>query len=156
MKEAAKRGIAVHVQHQFDAALAALIEQVKRDRSILAAILCGSLSHDTVWSNSDIDLVLVAIDDKKADRPSVSLYADGINVHANLMTRADFRKAVEGSLRNSFIHSLLAKGRLLYTHDETIAALCERLKDLGERDTQVQLLGAASQTVACLYKARKW
>ena len=43
------------------------------------------------------------------------------------MTRAEFRKTVEGSIRNSFVHSFLAKGRLLYTHDETIAGLCERL-----------------------------
>ena len=28
---------------------------------------------------------------------------------------------VEGAVHNSFMHSLLAKGRLLYTHDETIA-----------------------------------
>ena len=53
------------VQQQFATALDALVEQVKQDRSILAAILCGSLSHDTVWAKSDIDLVLVTIDDKK-------------------------------------------------------------------------------------------
>jgi hypothetical protein len=144
------------VREQFDAALAALLERVKLDRSILAAILCGSLSHDTVWSKSDIDLVLVTIDDRKADRNGISLYADGINVHANLMTRADFRKTAEGSLRNSFLHSLLAKGRLLYTHDDTIAALCERLAALGERDMKVQLLAAASHALPYLYKARKW
>lgn len=144
------------VHDRFDAALSRLVEQVKRDRSILAAILCGSLSHDTVWSKSDIDLMLVTIDDKKADRRGISLYADGINVHASLMTRADFRKTVEGSLRNSFLHSMLAKGRLLYTHDETIAALCESLALLGGRDNQVQLLGAASGALACLYKAQKW
>src|SRR5215831_14449464 len=108
-------------RQKFTDALAALIEQVKEDRSILAAILCGSLSHDTVWAKSDIDLVLVTIDDKKADRSDVALYADGLNVHALLMPRADFRKMVEGSIRNSFGHSFLTKGRLLYTHDETIA-----------------------------------
>lgn len=156
MAKAQRQGIAVPVQEHFNTALAALAEDIKRDRSILAAILCGSLSHDTVWSKSDIDLVLVTVDDKKADRSGISLYADGINVHANLMTRAEFRKAAEGSLRNSFIHSLLAKGRLLYTHDETIAALCERLTALGERDTQLQLLAAASHALPCLYKARKW
>ena len=58
------------VQQKFTAALDALVEQVKRDRSILAAILCGSLSHDTVWAKSDIDLVLVTIDDKKVERES--------------------------------------------------------------------------------------
>ena len=43
------------VEEHFTTALAALIEQVKGDRSILAAILCGSLSHDTVWAKSDVD-----------------------------------------------------------------------------------------------------
>jgi uncharacterized protein len=51
---------------------------------------------------------------------------------------------------------MLAKGRLLYTHDDTIAALCERLRGLGERDTQLQLLAAASHALPCFYKAQKW
>src|ERR1051326_4359294 len=96
---------ALNVQDEFNSALTALVGQVKRDTSILAALLCGSLSHDTVWSKSDIDLLLVPIDDKKAEKESLSLYADGINVHAILMARADFRKAAEGALRNSFLHS---------------------------------------------------
>src|SRR4051794_2949286 len=58
---------------KFAAALDALVEQVKRDRSILAAILCGSLSHDTVWAKSDIDLVLVTIDDRKTNDEGLSL-----------------------------------------------------------------------------------
>jgi hypothetical protein len=144
------------VQKKFTEALDDLVEQVKQDRSILAAILCGSLSHDTVWAKSDIDLVLVTIDDKKADRSDVALYADGVNVHALLMARADFRKAVEGTVRNSFGHSFLTKGRLLYTHDATIAGLCARLHEIGERDTQVQLLRAATSALPAIYKAHKW
>src|SRR5437588_10115189 len=112
------------MRERFEAALNELVEQVKGDRAVLATILCGSLSHDTVWAKSDIDLVLVTIDDKKVDRSDLALYADGINVHAFLLPRAEFRKSVEGSVHNSFLHALLAKGRLLYTHDQTIADLC--------------------------------
>jgi hypothetical protein len=144
------------VEDRFNAALTTLVDQVKCDRSVLAAILCGSLSHDIVWSKSDIDLLLVTIDDKKADNDGLSLYADGINVHAILMPRADFRRTAEGAIRNSFMHSLLAKGRLLYTHDESIAALCERLQGLGERDTRLQLLAAANHALPAVYKAHKW
>ena len=144
------------VEEQFNVALDALIEQVKHDRSILAAMLCGSLSHDAVWEKSDIDLLLVTIDDLKAEHAFVCLYADGINVHAQLMPRAEFRKIVEGSLRNSFMHSLLAKGRLLYTHDDSIAALCDRLKGNGSRDRRIQLFAAASHTLSCVYKAHKF
>jgi predicted nucleotidyltransferase len=144
------------VEQKFQAALDVLVGQIKRDRSILAAVLCGSLSHDRVWSKSDIDLLLVTIDDKKASKESLSLYADGINVHAFLMQRAQFRKSIEGAFRNSFHHSLIAKGKLLYSHDDTIAALCGQLQAIGERDTQVQLLAAATHALSTLYKAHKW
>jgi uncharacterized protein len=144
------------IEARFREALDALITHVKEDRAVLAAILCGSLSHDTVWKKSDIDLVLVTIDDKKVERGDLALYADGLNVHAVLLPRAQFRKMIEGSIRNSFMHSLLAKGRLLYTHDATITALCDQLQEMGERDKQLQLLRAATHALAPIYKAHKW
>ena len=144
------------IRQKFTEALDALVEQVKGDRSILAAILCGSLSHDTVWAKSDIDLVLVTIDDKKVEAGDRALYANGVNVHAVLTPRAQFRRIVEGSIRNSFMHSFLTKGRLLYTHDESIGELCARLREIGERDTQVQLLRAAMHALGPIDKAHKW
>ena len=144
------------VQQTFTKALDALIAEIKQDRTVLAAILCGSLSHDIVWDKSDIDLVLVSVDDRKRDERGVSLFADGVNTHAFLLSRTEFRQLVEGSVANSFMHSLLAKGRLLYTHDETITALCERLHVMGDRDRQLQLLNAGTHVLPSLYKARKW
>src|SRR5437870_9715492 len=141
----------MRIQQEFSRALDALIEQVKADRSIIAAILCGSLSHDTVWAKSDIDLVFVTVDDKKLGASDMALYADGINVHAFLMPRTEFRQTVEGSIHNSFMHSFLAKGRLLYTHDPTLADLCGRLQEIGDRDSQVQLLGAATRVLPAMY-----
>jgi predicted nucleotidyltransferase len=143
-------------RQKFTEALDALVGQVKEDRSVLAAVLCGSLSHDTVWAKSDIDLVLVTVDDRKVDSGDLSLYADGVNIHALLMPRAEFRQMVEGSARNSFMHSFLTKGRLLYTHDPTIADLCATLAELGARDTELQLLRAATGALPAIYKARKW
>jgi hypothetical protein len=144
------------VQQQFTAALGALVEGIKADRSVLAAILCGSLSHDAVWAKSDIDLVLVTIDDRKIQEDDLSLNADGVNVHTILFPRAAFRRLVEGSLCNSFMHSFLAKGRLLYTHDPTVAGLYATLAGRGDRDRRLQLLQAAANAVPAMYKARKW
>jgi len=144
------------VPQAFAAALDRLTRQIEQDASIVAAVLCGSLSHDTVWARSDIDLVLVTIDDRRVASGDMPLYADGVNVHALLLPRTRFREIVEGSLHGSFIHSFLAKGRLLYTHDPTVETLFARLRSRGQRDTAILMLQAATGALAPLYKARKW
>ncbi len=144
------------VRQRFRASLDALIEDVKRDKAILAAILCGSLSHDAVWARSDIDLALVTIDDSKVPASNLALNADGVNVHAFLVSRAAFRRLAEGSLRNSFMHSLLAKGKLLYTHDPTIADVFAGLSHIGERDVEIALLHAGTAALPVIYKAHKF
>ena len=144
------------IRQEFTAALDALVSEIKKDRSILAAVLCGSLSHDTVWAKSDIDLVVVTIDEKQLKPRDLCLYADGVNVHVMPFTRAELREIIEGSRHSSFMHSFLAKGRLLYTHDQTIEPLLGRLQVLGERDMQIELLRAATDAVPALYKAHKW
>ena len=93
-----------------------------------------------VWAKSDIDLLLVTADDRLDGPSDIALYADGVNVHALLMQRAEFRKLAEGAAHQSFMHSFLAKSRLLFTHDDTIAELCARLQKIGERDTHLALL----------------
>ena len=60
-------------RQRFEAALDSLVEEIREDNHILAAILCGSLSHDEVWDKSDIDLVLVCTDDKKTKTHDVAL-----------------------------------------------------------------------------------
>jgi hypothetical protein len=146
----------VPVRDQFSAALDALIAQVQQDRTILAAILGGSLSHDRVWEKSDIDLLLITVDDKLTGQSSIALNADGVNVHALLMQRAEFRKLVERSVHQSFMHSFIAKSRVVFTRDDTISALCAQLQRIGERDTSLALVRAGIEVLPCLYKARKF
>ena len=146
----------MQIHQKFSRALDSLIEQVKGDRSVVAAILCGSLSHDTVWARSDIDLVFVTVDDRKLDSSDMALYADGVNVHAFLMPRAEFRKTVESSIHNSFMHSFLAKGRLLYSHDPTIADLCRRSRRSATAMRKWSSFPAAIHVLPPMYKARKW
>jgi hypothetical protein len=98
----------------------------------------------------------VTIDERTVAENGLSLYADGLNVHAMLVPRAEFRKAAEGAVRNSFAHSFLAKGRLLYTHDPTIADLLGRLQAIGARDSGLQMLRAATNALPAIDKAHKW
>lgn len=144
------------IQLQYKQALDSLIEKVQRDHWIVAAILLGSLSHDVVWEKSDIDLLLVR-EEGKQKIGSHSLVEAGINVHAILTTRSEFRKLMEGSLQSSFMHSaVLMKGSLLFSRDETIRDLFEKRDQLGARDREIQLLRAGSSVLPALVKAEKW
>ncbi|HSI72166.1 MAG TPA: nucleotidyltransferase domain-containing protein [Fimbriimonas sp.] len=143
------------VQTRFDHALETLISKVQTDRCVLAAVLLGSLAHDTVWQRSDIDLLLV-VEETKIKKEGLSLVESGVNIHAMLTTRSEFRKILEGSVQGSFMHSLLVKGRLLFSRDEPLKELFEQRNNLGERDRAIQLLQRVQYALAGLAKAEKW
>ena len=143
-------------RQRFEQALDDLMEEVQEDRHILAAILCGSLSHDEVWDKSDIDLVLVCTDDQKTRGHSVALVMDDINIHTSVEPRGEFRRRLEASTRNMFGHSLFAKGRLLFSRDPSIDRLFAQLQDIGARDTQIQVMKSVLHALTTHYKARKW
>ena len=145
-------------RHAFAAALDALVEEIKQDRSVLAASCAAACRTTRVWAKSDIDLVLVTIDDKQGGARRLDVALRGRRERARVpdAARASSARLVEGAMHNSFMHSLLAKGRLLYTHDETIADLCDGLHAIGERDTQFSSCAPRRTRCRAIYKARKW
>ena len=146
----------LRARQRFQAALDTLLDQVREDRHILAAVLCGSLSHDQVYERSDIDLVLVCADDRKMKGSDVALVVDDINIHTVVVPRDSFKKTVEGAARNSGAHSLYAKSKLMFTRDPSIEGMFDRIRHLGGRDSEIQLLNSGCAVAGYLYKARKW
>lgn len=143
------------VQEKYDMALQTLISKVQADSYILAAVLFGSLSYDAVWQRSDIDLMLVT-QETRLKREGLCLVEEGVNIHAGLITRSEFRRLLEGSMQGSFAHSFLVKGRMLFCRDEALAELFEARHRLSERDRALQLLRSASFYLPGFTKAEKW
>jgi hypothetical protein len=147
---------------RFQNAVTNFVEKARRDPYLIAVILGGSASYDTVWEKSDIDLVVVTRDETargpRTKENSFALIEHGLNIHAMLLSRAEFRKVIDGSVRGTFMHSFLSRSKLLFTRDETIRELYEgtNLQKLGSRDRQYQLLRAGAMTLPALYKAQKW
>src|SRR6187399_1101942 len=146
-------------ERRFTGALDAFVERARQEPYLLAIILGGSLSHDRVWEKSDIDLLVVGRDEKentKRECKSFSLVENGVNIHANLQSRSQFKRMIEGSLQSTFMHSFFSQSRLLFTRDETIRELYDNIQHLGAKDRDVQLLRAGTGVLPCLYKAQKW
>jgi len=83
-------------------ALNALVEKLKEDRYILAAILFGSYSYDQIWEKSDIDLIIIGTEDFKAGK-SFCLTENGVNIHAQVVPRSKFKQGLEGTLERGVI-----------------------------------------------------
>ncbi|MDQ3250555.1 MAG: sigma-70 family RNA polymerase sigma factor [Chloroflexota bacterium] len=138
----------------FNEALEAFVGKVKQDRYIVAAILFGSLSHDTVWRKSDIDIMLIGREEKPPK--DFALVENGVNIHAHLMPRSRFKQTVEGALQGSFMHSSFALSTLLFTTDDTIREYYQNVQTIGTRDRQMRLMTAGASALVCLAKAEKW
>jgi len=138
----------------FNEALDSFIGKVKQDRYVIAAILFGSLAHDTVWRKSDIDIMLVGREEKVSK--DFYLVENGVNIHAYLTPRSKFKQAIEGALQGSFMHSSFALSTLLYTTDDSIRAYYENVRQIGSYDRQMRLMSAGSSALYTLAKAEKW
>ena len=93
-------------------ALNTLVEKVRNDRNVIAAILQGSMSYDQVWEKSDIDLTLIGRDG--IDSGHYTLTEDGVSIHTSLIPRSEFKRELERAQQGSFGHSYFSLSTLLF------------------------------------------
>src|SRR5438477_8053725 len=95
---------------RFEAALKQFVERVAEDRYVLAVVLVRSLSTETIWARETLGLWIIEADGVSRRLPSDGederifriLVENGINIHAQVIPRARFKKMVEGISRTAF------------------------------------------------------
>ena len=144
------------VEKRYHDALDSLVTKVKKDRNIIAAILCGSMSYDQVWDKSDIDLLLVQREGK-GDPRGYTLSENDVNIHAEIVPRSQLRRWQEAALQGSFDHSFFSRSTLLFCSDESVKTWYQNanLHDIGARDKALQLLVVATGLLPRLKYAEK-
>jgi uncharacterized protein len=139
---------------RYRAAVDAFVAKVKSDPSVIAVIVCGSLAYDMIWEKSDIDMMIV-IRDQVVKDGTYSVVEDGIVINADIVTRSGIRRALERSLGGSFLQSVLAKGTVAYSSDESFTEFFEEQKLIGEDDVALSVLHGAGELIGILEKAEK-
>lgn len=147
----------------FQAALDAFVERLRQDRHVLAAVLLGSLDEKTPWAREGLDLWIIESDgagkreasDGEDPRRFRVLAENDINIHAEIIPRAQFKARLEGASRHAFGYSFFAKRILLYSHDASIPGWFEQAHRLAKRDQQHEALVHASHVIHGLHFARK-
>jgi uncharacterized protein len=132
---------------RFERALRLFLERVAADPNLLAAVLVGSLSEETIWRLDAISLWLIEKDgvtkrlrvDGEDPRIFRTLVEEGVNVHVELIPRASFKRMVEGTARTAFRYSFFAKRKLVYCSDPSLEKWFEQADTLALRDQQREL-----------------
>lgn len=132
---------------RFQNALQLFLERVGADPNLLAAVLVGSLTEETVWRRDAISLWLIEKDgvtkrlraDGEDPRVFRTLVDEGVNLHVELIPRGRFKRMVEGSARTAFRYSFFARRKLVYCNDPSLGKWFEDADTLARRDQEREL-----------------
>src|SRR5215468_5357683 len=147
---------------RFQAALNQLIERIAEDRYVLAIVLVGSLSPETIWRRETLGLWIIEADGVSRRLPSDGnderifriLVENGINLHAELIPRSRFKKMVEGASRTAFSCNFFAHRRIIFSRDPSIASWFEKANRLATKDQERELLTFSTWTIHATRHAR--
>src|SRR5690349_1954395 len=131
----------------FEKALQLFLDRIRADRNLLAAVLVGSLTEETVWRRDAISLWLIEKDgvtkrlraDGEDPRIFRTLVEEGVNLHVELIPRSRFKRMVEGSARTAFRYSFFARRKLVYCNDASLATWFEQADTVARRDQEREL-----------------
>jgi len=148
---------------RFDAALKQFIDRVTEDRYVLAMVLVGSLTKETIWRRESLGLWIIEADgatrrlpsDGNDERIFRTLVENGINLHVELIPRSRFKKMVEGASRTAFSCNFFAHRRIVFSRDPSIASWFEKPNRLATKDQERELLAFSTWTIHAHRQASK-
>ena len=148
---------------RFQAALNQLTERMAADRYVLAIVLVGSLSAETIWRRETLGLWIIEADgvsrrlpsDGQDERVFRILVENGINIHAELIPRSRFKKMVEGASRTAFSCNFFARRQLVYSKDPSIDTWFQQADSIATKDQERELLTFSTWTIHAHRHARK-
>ena len=154
---------AVEKVARFEVALNQLIERIAEDRYVLAVVLVGSLSAETIWQRESLGLWIIEADGVSRRLPSDGederifriLVENGINIHAEVIPRSRFKKMVEGASRTAFSCSFFAERRIVYSKDPSIESWFKKANSVALKDQERELLTFSTWTIHAVRHARK-
>jgi len=148
---------------RFEAALGQLIERIAEDRYVLAVVLVGSLSTETIWKRETLGLWIIEADGVSRRLPSDGndervfriLVENGINIHAEVIPRSRFKQMVEGASRTAFSCNFFAHRQIVYSKDPSIESWFKKANSVATKDQERELLTFSTWTIHAHRQARR-
>lgn len=106
---------------KYQKAFNSLVDRLKANDSVLAAMVFGSIVTGDLWEGSDIDLFVISKDNIK-DIRNIYTEEKGVPVHIKLMSKESLLELHKGELIGGFIHRVFVSSRLVFSKDEEVTA----------------------------------
>lgn len=110
---------------QYQKAFNSIIERLKNNDSVLAAMVFGSIVTGDLWDESDIDLFVI-LDNKLLGINNIYTSEKEIPIHIKIMSKNKFIQFCEDDLRGGFIYRIFASSRLVFSKDQDITNCYDR------------------------------
>jgi hypothetical protein len=148
---------------RFRTALDQFIHRIAEDRYVLAVVLVGSLSPETIWERESLGVWIIEADgvsrrilsDGDDERVFRILVENNIDIHAEVIPRARFKKMVEGASRTAFSCNFFAERQIVYSTDPSIETWFKEANSIATKDQERELLTFSTWTIHSVLHARK-
>ena len=105
----------------YQKAFSKLVNDLKKNDSILAAMVFGSMLTGDLWEGSNIDLFVIC-KDKIENRGKIYTEENNIPVHIKLISKEKFLTLYQEEMAGGFIHRLFLSSRLVFSKDDEVTA----------------------------------
>ncbi len=143
------------IRARFDNTLKSFTEKLIPDPNVMAILIAGSASYDTVWEKSDMDIT-VLVRDQKLTTYSYAIDEDGIVMNVDIKKIFDYKRMLERNKTGDFLSSYYCGARIVYSADESLEEILENNRTLGESDRVLTSFKQACWLIGDIEKIEKW
>lgn len=149
---------------RYELSLQQFLSRISDDRYVLAVVLVGSLSAETIWRKESIQVWIIEADgvtrrlrsDGNEERVFRIFVENGINIHAEVIPRSRFKQMVEGASRTAFSCNFFATRQIVYCQDKSIDTWFLQANTVAVKDKERELLTFSTWTIFAFRTARKF
>ena len=141
--------------NDYRTALDQFLGRLREDRYVLAAVLVGSLTEETIWWKDGLRLWIIEADGvtrrlrSDGDEPRIfrTFTEEGVNIHAEIVARSRFRRMIEGNSRTTLNCSFFTRRELVYCDDTSIGNWFEQANTLAVTDQEKEMLAVTTWVI---------
>ncbi|MCX7884940.1 MAG: nucleotidyltransferase domain-containing protein [Caloramator sp.] len=139
---------------EFQDAYSQVEEKLKKNSSVIAVVVYGSIIYGDIWQESDIDFLVITKEKGKAF--NIYSKALGVPIHINYISKDMFIDSYNNILKGGTFHKAFFAGRLVYCIDDDIKKIHLSAKFYKDKDKNIRNIEILSNLLTSIHYTKKY